>query len=180
LERDESKMVKIDKMKQILLSVIILFISFSVYAERICLAPAGCRVEIDTGYCEMCVDKEIFTTTTPIVKVPYPTQTDKGSVNTSTSYFQYGYPTQPEQNLLTSSIHHFEYDKGKSDMVRIVPFSNPKVPFLVKRSSTRVALCRSGCPSSRASTMGYMHDGFYWLKKPSVWETRTQISRRKE
>jgi len=142
-------------MKILYSSVIILFISFSVYAERICLAPAGCSIDIDTGYCELCVDKENINPITPIVKVPYPTQTDKGSVNTSTSYFQYGYPTHAEQNLLTSSIHHFQYDRGDNDMVRIVPFSNPKVPFLVMRSSTRIDLCKSGCPSSRASTMGF-------------------------
>ena len=152
-------------MKILYSSVIILFISFSVYAERICLAPAGCSIDIDTAYCELCVDKENINPITPIVKVSFNRQTDKGSVNTSTSYFQYGYPTQPEQNLLTSSIHHFEYDKGDNDMVRINPFSKKKVSFMVKRSRTRIALCKSGCPSSRASTMGYMYDGFYWLKK---------------
>ncbi len=155
------------------------------YAERICLAPAGCKVEMDTGYCEKCVDKEVIQTSTPVVRVSYPTKRNKGSVNTPTSYYQRGYPTQPEQNLLTSSIHHFSYNKliGKSlpkkrepitEMVKITPFSKKKLPFFIKRSRTRVALCRSGCPSSRASTMGYMHDGFYWLKKPSVWETRNR------
>ena len=152
-------------MKILYSTIIILFISFSVYAERICLSPAGCKIEMDSGYCEMCVDKQSKEPTSSVVKVPFNRQTNKGSVNTSKSYFQYGYPTQPEQNLLTSSIHHFQYDKGDNDMVRIVPFSNPKVPFLVKRSSTRIALCKSGCASSRASTMGYMYDGFYWLKK---------------
>jgi hypothetical protein len=155
------------------------------YAERICLAPAGCKVEMDTGFCEMCVDKEVITTTTPVIKVSFNRQKNTGSMDTPTSYYQRGYPTQPEQNLLTSSIHHFSYNKliGKSlpkkrepitEMVKIVPFSKKKLPFFIKRSRTRVALCRSGCPSSRASTMGYMHDGFYWLKKPSVWETRNR------
>jgi hypothetical protein len=152
-------------MKILYSTIIILFISFSVYAERICLAPAGCKIEMDSGYCEMCVDKQSKEPTTPVIKVSFNRQTNKGSVNTSTSYFQYGYPTQPEQNLLTSSIHHFQYDKGDNDMVRINPFSKKKVSFMVKRSRTRIALCKSGCPSSRASTMGYMYDGFYWLKK---------------
>ena len=155
------------------------------YAERICLAPAGCKVEMDTGFCEKCVDKEVIQTSTPVVRVSYPTQTDTGSMDTPTSYYQRGYPTQPEQNLLTSSIHHFSYNKliGKSlpkkrehktEMVKITPFSNPKSPFLVERSRTKVALCRSGCRSSRWATMGFFREGFYWLDKPSVWETRNR------
>mgnify|MGYP001483686835 CR=1 FL=1 len=172
-------------MKILYSTIIILFISFSVYAERICLTPAGCKVEMDTGFCEMCVDKEVIQTSTPVVRVSFNRQKNTGSMDTPTSYYQYGKPTHPEQNLLTSSIHHFSYNKliGKSlpkkrepitEMVKITPFSKKKLPFFIKRSRTRVALCRSGCPSSRASTMGYMHDGFYWLKKPSVWETRNR------
>ena len=151
---------------KILLSTILLFIHLSVSAEMVCLAPAGCRVEIDTGYCEMCVEDEVIVKKV-VEEDMLDLETSTTPIKTSSveNYYQRGYPTDPGQNLLTSSIHHFDYDKGESDMVRIVPFSNPKVPFLVKRSSTRIALCKSGCPSSRASTMGYMHDGFYWLSK---------------
>jgi hypothetical protein len=56
-----------------------------------------------------------------------------------------------------------ETKKEKEEMVRITPFSG-KPSFLVKKSSVQVARCRSGCPSSRAATMGYKHEGIYWIK----------------
>ena len=151
-----------------LLSTILLFIPLSVSAELVCLAPAGCRVEINSGYCEMCVEEKVI-----VEKV---VETSATPIKTSSveNYYQRGYPTAPGQNLLTSSIHHFEYDKGDSDMVRIVPFSKKKVSFLVKKSRTRIARCRSGCKSSRWATMGFFREGFYWLDKPSVWASRNK------
>ena len=40
---------------KILLSLIILFIPFSILAKQICLAPSGCKIEIDTGFCPKCI-----------------------------------------------------------------------------------------------------------------------------
>ena len=49
---------------KILLSLIILFIPFSILAKQICLAPSGCRIEMDTGFCPKC----IFEKDEPIIK----------------------------------------------------------------------------------------------------------------
>ena len=43
---------------KILLSLIILFIPFSILAKQICLAPSGCSIEIDTGFCPKCIEVE--------------------------------------------------------------------------------------------------------------------------
>ena len=50
---------------KILLSIIILLIPFSILAKQICLAPSGCKIEMDTGFCPKCVemDEEL-----PIIK----------------------------------------------------------------------------------------------------------------
>ena len=49
---------------KILLSLIILFIPFSILAKQICLAPSGCSIEMDTGFCPKC----IFEKDEPIIK----------------------------------------------------------------------------------------------------------------
>ena len=41
---------------KILLSLIILFIPFSILAKQICLAPSGCKIEMDTGFCPKCIE----------------------------------------------------------------------------------------------------------------------------
>ena len=41
---------------KILLSLIILFIPFSILANQICLAPSGCSIEMDTGFCPKCIE----------------------------------------------------------------------------------------------------------------------------
>ena len=40
---------------KILLSIIILLIPFSILAKQICIAPSGCRIEMDTGFCPKCI-----------------------------------------------------------------------------------------------------------------------------
>ena len=57
-----------------------------------------------------------------------------------------------------------ETKKEKEEMVKITPFDKKKPSFLVKRSSVKVALCKSGCSSSRAAMMGYKHEGIYWIR----------------
>ena len=47
-----------------LLSIIILLIPFSIFAKQICIAPSGCRIEMDTGFCPKC----IFEKDEPIIK----------------------------------------------------------------------------------------------------------------
>ena len=49
---------------KILLSLIILLIPFSILAKQICIAPAGCKIEITTGFCPKC----IFEKDEPIIK----------------------------------------------------------------------------------------------------------------
>ena len=40
---------------KILLSLIILLIPFSIFAKQICLAPSGCKIEMDTRFCPKCI-----------------------------------------------------------------------------------------------------------------------------
>ena len=67
---------------KILLSIIILFIPFSILAKQICLAPSGCSIEIDTGFCPKCIEvkeeppiikeEKVIVVQKPIVKVSNP------------------------------------------------------------------------------------------------------------
>ena len=64
---------------KILLSLIILFIPFSILAKQICLAPSGCSIEMDTGFCPKCIfekdkpiikEEKVVVEKKPIVKIP--------------------------------------------------------------------------------------------------------------
>ena len=65
---------------KILLSIIILFIPFSILAKQICLAPSGCSIGIDTGFCPKCIEvkeeppiikeEKVVVVHKPIVKIP--------------------------------------------------------------------------------------------------------------
>ena len=63
---------------KILLSLIILFIPFSILAKQICLAPSGCSIEMDTGFCPKCIEvdeqpiikeEKEFVEKKPVVKI---------------------------------------------------------------------------------------------------------------
>ena len=64
---------------KILLSLIILFIPFSILAKQICLAPSGCSIEMDTGFCPKCIEvkeeppiikeEKVIVVQKPVVKV---------------------------------------------------------------------------------------------------------------
>ena len=62
-----------------LLSIIILFIPISILAKQICIAPSGCRIEMDTGFCPKCIfekdepiikEEKVIVVHKPIVKIP--------------------------------------------------------------------------------------------------------------
>ena len=64
---------------KILLSLIILFIPLSILAKQICIAPSGCRIEMDTGFCPKCIfekdepiikEEKVVVEKKPIVKIP--------------------------------------------------------------------------------------------------------------
>ena len=65
---------------KILLSIIILLIPFSILAKQICIAPSGCSIEIDTGFCPKCIEvkeeppiikeEKVVVEKKPIVKIP--------------------------------------------------------------------------------------------------------------
>ena len=38
-----------------LLFLLILFIPLSIFAKSICIAPSGCAIEMDTGFCPKCI-----------------------------------------------------------------------------------------------------------------------------
>ena len=65
-----------------LLSIIILFIPISILAKQICIAPSGCRIEQDTGFCPKCIEvkeeppiikeEKVMVEKKPVVKVSDP------------------------------------------------------------------------------------------------------------
>ena len=64
---------------KILLPLIILLIPFSILAKQICIAPGGCKIEMDTGFCPKCIEVEeppiikeekVIVVHKPIVKIP--------------------------------------------------------------------------------------------------------------
>ena len=66
---------------KILLSLIILFIPFSILAKQICIAPSGCSIEMDTGLCPKCIEvdeqpiikeEKMMVEKKPVVKVLNP------------------------------------------------------------------------------------------------------------
>ena len=64
---------------KILLSLIILFIPFSILAKQVCIAPSGCSIEMDTGLCPNCIEvkeeppiikeEKVIVEKKPVVKV---------------------------------------------------------------------------------------------------------------
>ena len=67
---------------KILLSLIILFVPISIFAKQICLAPSGCSIEMDTGFCPKCIEvkeeppiikeEKVMVEKKPVVKVSDP------------------------------------------------------------------------------------------------------------
>jgi len=67
---------------EILLPLIILFVPISIFAKQICLAPSGCSIEIDTGFCPKCIEvkeeppiikeEKVMVEKKPVVKVSNP------------------------------------------------------------------------------------------------------------
>jgi len=65
---------------KILLSLIILFVPISILAKQVCIAPSGCSIEIDTGFCPKCIEvkeeppiikeEKVVVVHKPIVKIP--------------------------------------------------------------------------------------------------------------
>jgi len=64
---------------KILLSLIILFVPISILAKQICIAPSGCKIEMDTGFCPKCIfekdepiikEEKVVVEKKPIVKIP--------------------------------------------------------------------------------------------------------------
>ena len=65
---------------KILLSIIILLLPFSILAKQICIAPSGCAIEMDTGFCPKCIvekdeqpiikEEKVVVVQKPIVKIP--------------------------------------------------------------------------------------------------------------
>ena len=63
-----------------LLFLLILFIPLSIFAKQICIAPGGCKIEMDTGFCPKCIEvkeeppiikeEKVVVVQKPIVKIP--------------------------------------------------------------------------------------------------------------
>ena len=77
----EQKQETEENMK-ILLSLIILFIPFTIFAKQICIAPSGCKIEMDTGLCPNCIEvkeeppiikeERVIVVQKPVVKLSNP------------------------------------------------------------------------------------------------------------
>ena len=58
----------------------ILFVPISILAKQICIAPSGCSIEMDTGFCPKCIEvkeeqpiikeEKVVVVQKPIVKIP--------------------------------------------------------------------------------------------------------------
>ena len=57
----------------------ILFVPISILAKQICIAPSGCKIEMDTGFCPKCIEvdeqpiikeEKEFVEKKPVVKIP--------------------------------------------------------------------------------------------------------------
>ena len=65
---------------KISISLIILFIPFTIFAKQVCIAPSGCSIEMDTGFCPKCIEvkeeppiikeEKVVVIQKPIVKIP--------------------------------------------------------------------------------------------------------------
>ena len=65
-----------------LLFLLILFIPLSIFAKQICIAPSGCSIEMDTGFCPKCIfekdeqpiikEEKVVVEKKPVVKVSNP------------------------------------------------------------------------------------------------------------
>lgn len=62
-----------------LLFLLILFIPLSIFAKSICIAPSGCAIEMDTGFCPKCIEvdeqpiikeEKVVVEKKPVVKIP--------------------------------------------------------------------------------------------------------------
>ncbi len=62
-----------------LLFLLILFIPLSIFAKSICIAPSGCAIEMDAGFCPKCIfekdepiikEEKVVVEKKPIVKIP--------------------------------------------------------------------------------------------------------------
>ena len=66
-------------MLRIFFPIILLMFPFSILAKQICLAPSGCKIEMDTGFCPKCIfekdepiikEEKVVVEKKPIVKIP--------------------------------------------------------------------------------------------------------------
>ena len=66
-------------MLRIYFPIIILIFPFSIFVKQICIAPSGCRIEMDTGFCPKCIfekdepiikEEKVVVVQKPIVKIP--------------------------------------------------------------------------------------------------------------
>ena len=68
-------------MLRIFFPIILLMFPFSILAKQICIAPSGCKIEMDTGFCPKCIEvdeqpiikeEKVMVEKKPVVKVSEP------------------------------------------------------------------------------------------------------------
>ena len=98
---------------KILFSLIIIFVPISILAKQICLAPSGCKIEMDTGMCLKCIEvdelpiikeEKVIVDKNPVVKIPL---LDSDLLHSDLHY----------SDLHHSDLHHS--DLHKSDLLHL-------------------------------------------------------------
>ena len=100
-------------MKSISLLLCITLFIFSpsiLLAKQICIAPSGCSIEIDTGFCPKCIEVEelpiikeekVIMEKKPIVKIPL--------LHSDLLYSDLHNSDLPHTNLHLSDLHHSNF-----------------------------------------------------------------------
>ena len=117
----------------LLLYFIIQFIFFptppKLLAKQICLAPSGCSIEIDTGFCPKCIEVEEL----PIIKEEKVIVEKKPVVKTSNT------PLYPRVN---ESLGNKVKSKKKKGVCYVKPCDWLKTPTKVSQSKERKPITR--------------------------------------
>jgi hypothetical protein len=157
----------------IIITLLVLFVFCAEsYAERICLAPSGCVIEMDTGWCEKCVDKEVIQTSTPVVKVDYHTKRNEVPVDDNTNPFYQSF-YDPDYKPEKKVVSNLSLDNGgniQRGIPKVVNILTDPIHGRVRHSihlaeERKVARCVSGCKSSRWATLNLRGEGRLWKHK---------------
>jgi hypothetical protein len=123
---------------------------------------------MDTGYCEMCVDKEAIKTDTPVVKVLSHTETYEVPVDNNNPYYKTFYiPNYESEKKVVSNLSLDNGGNIQRGIPKVVNILTDPIHGRVRHSirveeERKVARCVSGCRSSRWATLNLRGEGRLW------------------